>query len=73
MDVGDPSIHAVIQSKMAIPTSHHLGGAQLRSLEKVLEDAHMTGILNLGGRNMRDFPKSVDKFDLMDTLDVGEF
>ncbi|XP_033637626.1 leucine-rich repeat and calponin homology domain-containing protein 1-like isoform X2 [Asterias rubens] len=55
---------------MAIPTSHHLGGAQLRSLEKVLEDAHMTGILNLGGRNMRDFPKSVDKFDLMDTLDV---
>ncbi|XP_022087980.1 leucine-rich repeat and calponin homology domain-containing protein 3-like isoform X8 [Acanthaster planci] len=55
---------------MAVPVSHHLGGAQLRSLEKVLDDAHMTGILNLSGRNMRDFPKSADNFDLMDTVDV---
>ncbi|XP_038049921.1 leucine-rich repeat and calponin homology domain-containing protein 2-like isoform X8 [Patiria miniata] len=55
---------------MALPAAHHLGGAQLRSLEKVLEDAHMTGILNISGRNMRDYPKSADNFDLMDTVDV---
>ena len=52
--------------------SPQAGGTQLRSLEKVLDDAHMTGMLNLSGRSLRDYPKIAEKFDLDDTVDVGK-
>ncbi|XP_071951286.1 DISP complex protein LRCH3-like isoform X2 [Antedon mediterranea] len=45
-------------------------GAQLRSLEKVLDDAQRSGRLNLSSRKIKDFPKVADKFDLRDTVDV---
>ncbi|XP_030838071.1 leucine-rich repeat and calponin homology domain-containing protein 2 isoform X3 [Strongylocentrotus purpuratus] len=54
---------------MAVTISHS-GGTQLRSLEKVLEDAQKSGKLNLGGRNLRDYPKSAEKFDLFDTVEI---
>ncbi|XP_072033619.1 LOW QUALITY PROTEIN: DISP complex protein LRCH3-like [Amphiura filiformis] len=50
--------------------SPQASGTQLRSLEKVLDDAHMTGMLNLSGRSLRDYPKIAEKFDLDDTVDV---
>ncbi|XP_041483579.1 leucine-rich repeat and calponin homology domain-containing protein 1-like isoform X5 [Lytechinus variegatus] len=54
---------------MAVAVSHS-GGTQLRSLEKVLEDAQVSGKLNLNGRNLRDYPKSAEKFDLLDTVEI---
>ena len=56
---------------MAVQISSH-GGTQLRSLEKVLDDAQKSGKLNLSGRNLRDYPKSADKFDLLDTVEIGK-
>lgn len=53
-------------------TISHSGGTQLRSLEKVLEDAQKSGKLNLSGRNLRDYPKSAEKFDLFDTVEIGK-
>ncbi|XP_072180042.1 DISP complex protein LRCH3-like [Diadema setosum] len=48
----------------------HSGGTQLRSLEKVLDEAQKSGKLNLNGRNLRDYPKSADKYDLLDTVEI---
>ncbi|XP_033117841.1 DISP complex protein LRCH3-like isoform X3 [Anneissia japonica] len=55
---------------MAVQLSSPQSGAQLRSLEKVLDDAHRSGRLNLSSRKIRDFPKVADKYDLRDTVDV---
>ncbi|KAM3962750.1 LOW QUALITY PROTEIN: leucine-rich-repeats and calponin homology domain protein [Aphomia sociella] len=38
-----------------------------KSLERILEDAYLSGELKLSGRKLRDFPKPV-KFDLSDTV-----
>ncbi|XP_071838088.1 uncharacterized protein [Apostichopus japonicus] len=52
---------------MAVVYSNPHSGTPLRSLEKVLEDAQMTGILNIGGRNMREYPQIAINYDLEDT------
>ncbi|XP_014664562.1 PREDICTED: leucine-rich repeat and calponin homology domain-containing protein 3-like isoform X6 [Priapulus caudatus] len=45
------------------------GGPQLtRSIERVLEDAQHTGILNITGRKLKEFPKAAAKYDLSDTV-----
>ncbi|KAM4693289.1 DISP complex protein LRCH3 isoform 1-T1 [Discoglossus pictus] len=38
-----------------------------RSLERALEEAAVTGALNLSGRKLRDFPRSAARQDLSDT------
>lgn len=44
-----------------------------RSLERILEDAHVSGELKLSGRKLRDFPKAAGKYNLNDTTIAGEF
>lgn len=49
-------------------------GAQLtRSLERKLEDAHLSGELKLSGRKLKDFPKAAGKYNLNDTVLAGMF
>lgn len=43
-----------------------------KSLERILEDAYLSGELKLSGRKLREFPKPV-KFDLSDTVLAGKF
>ncbi|KAL1457799.1 hypothetical protein WDU94_007993 [Cyamophila willieti] len=43
-----------------------------RSLERILEEAHLSGELNLSGRKLKDFPNSGGKYDLSDSVVVGE-
>ncbi|GAB6020825.1 hypothetical protein CHUAL_003480 [Chamberlinius hualienensis] len=45
------------------------GNTQLtRSLERILEEAQLTGELNLSGRKFKEFPKLASKFELDDTV-----
>lgn len=44
-----------------------------RSLERILEDAHLSGELKLSGRKLRDFPKAAGKYNLNDTVIAGEW
>lgn len=44
-----------------------------RSLERILEDAHLSGELKLSGRKLRDFPKAAGKYNLNDTVIAGMF
>ncbi|XP_060859388.1 leucine-rich repeat and calponin homology domain-containing protein [Metopolophium dirhodum] len=46
--------------------SHRNNGLMTRSLEKLLEDAHLCGELKLGGRKLKEFPVT-NKYDLSDT------
>lgn len=39
-----------------------------RSLERVLEDAQYTGLLNLSGRKLKEYPRIATKYDLSDTV-----
>lgn len=39
-----------------------------RSLERLLEEAHVSGELKLSGRKLRDFPRTGGKYDLSDTV-----
>ncbi|CAN0085340.1 unnamed protein product [Lampetra fluviatilis] len=50
-----------------------LGGAALlhRSVERALEDACLSGVLNLSGRKLKDFPRSTASFDLSDVTEAG--
>lgn len=42
-----------------------------KSLERIIEDAFLSGELKLSGRKLKDFPKPV-KFDLTDTVIAGK-
>lgn len=42
-----------------------------RAIERVLEEAHLSGDLKLNGRKLKEFPSS-DKYDLTDTVFAGE-
>lgn len=44
-----------------------------RTLERVFEDAQHTGEINISGRNLKEYSKVAEKFDLVDTTTVGEF
>lgn len=41
-----------------------------RSLEKILEDANLSGELKLSGRKLKEFPKG--KYNLSDTVFAGK-
>lgn len=42
-----------------------------RSLERILEEAHLSGELILTNRKLKDFPKTGTKFNLNDTVIAG--
>lgn len=43
-----------------------------RSLEKILEEAHLSGELKLSGRKLKEFPRTGGKYDLSDTVNAGK-
>uniref|UniRef100_A0A182W8P3 Uncharacterized protein n=1 Tax=Anopheles minimus TaxID=112268 RepID=A0A182W8P3_9DIPT len=50
----------------------HLQSQLTRSLERILEDAHLSGELKLSGRKLKDFPKAAGKYNLSDTV-IAEY
>lgn len=44
-----------------------------RSLERILEEAHLSGELILTNRKLKDFPKTGTKYNLSDTVIAGKF
>ncbi|XP_043481549.1 leucine-rich repeat and calponin homology domain-containing protein isoform X1 [Leptopilina heterotoma] len=60
---------------MAMVTTNmscHIQKQLTRSLERILEEAHLSGELKLSGRKLKDFPKigktGASKYDLQDTV-----
>lgn len=52
----------------------HIGGANLppnRGLERALEEAAASGVLNLSCRKLKEFPRTAANHDLTDTVDAG--
>uniref|UniRef100_A0A182NP02 Uncharacterized protein n=1 Tax=Anopheles dirus TaxID=7168 RepID=A0A182NP02_9DIPT len=49
-------------------TGGHLQSQLTRALERILEDAHLSGELKLSGRKLKDFPKAAGKYNLSDTV-----
>lgn len=45
--------------------------AVVGSLERILEDAHLSGELKLSGRKLKDIPKAAGKYNLSDTVFAG--
>ncbi|XP_021702017.1 leucine-rich repeat and calponin homology domain-containing protein 1 isoform X2 [Aedes aegypti] len=50
------------------PGGGHLQSQLTRSLERILEDANLSGELKLSGRKLKDFPKAAGKYNLSDTV-----
>lgn len=50
----------------------HLQNQLTKSLERILEEAHLSGELKLSGRKLKDFPKTGRKYDLSDTVVAGK-
>ncbi|XP_070538657.1 DISP complex protein LRCH3-like isoform X13 [Ptychodera flava] len=56
---------------MAVQTQSPQPGTQLsRSMERVLEDAQVTGYINLSGRKLKDYPQISKKYDLADCTEI---
>ncbi|XP_075717960.1 DISP complex protein LRCH3 isoform X2 [Rhinoderma darwinii] len=65
-----PSYSGIIHNGHGVPTTSGTGvgpAAWNRSLERALEEASVTGSLNLSGRKLREFPRSAARQDLSDT------
>ncbi|KAK1136204.1 hypothetical protein K0M31_000770 [Melipona bicolor] len=62
---------------VATNMSGHIQKQLTRSLERILEEAHLSGELKLSGRKLKDFPKvgktGSSKYNLQDTVIAGEF
>jgi hypothetical protein len=58
---------ATVGTKM----SGHLQSQLTRSLERLLEEAHLSGELKLTGRKLKDFPNVGEKCNLSDTVIAG--
>lgn len=56
---------------LAANMSGHIQSQLTRSLERILEDAHLSGELKLSGRKLKEFPKACTKFNLSDTVIAG--
>ena len=61
---------------VATNMSGHIQKQLTRSLERILEEAHLSGELKLSGRKLKDFPKvgktGSSKYNLQDTVIAGE-
>lgn len=58
---------AMVASNM----SGHIQKQLTRSLERILEEAHLSGELKLSGRKLKEFPKTGVKYNLCDTVTAG--
>lgn len=58
-------------ANVASSMSPHLSNQLTRSLEKILEEAHLGGELKLSGRKLKEFPRTGGKYDLSDTVIAG--
>jgi len=64
--------HSQLGSSPSIQS--HIGGANLppnRGLERALEEAAASGVLNLSARKLKEFPRTAANHDLTDTVDAG--
>ncbi|XP_064456741.1 leucine-rich repeat and calponin homology domain-containing protein-like isoform X2 [Ornithodoros turicata] len=52
----------------ALGTCQNSNQQLTRTLERVFEEAQVTGELRLNGRKLKDFPKFISKYDLADTV-----
>lgn len=52
--------------------SGHLQSQLTRSLERIFEEACLSGELRLIGRKLKDFPHVKAKYDLSDTVHAGK-
>jgi hypothetical protein len=59
-------------SMVALSMSPQLSNQLTRSLEKILEEAHLGGELKLSGRKLKEFPRTGGKYDLSDTVFAGK-
>lgn len=53
----------------------HIGSANLppnRGLERALEEAAASGVLNLSSRKLKEFPRTAANHDLTDTVEAGK-
>ncbi|KAM5163233.1 DISP complex protein LRCH3 isoform 2-T2 [Mantella aurantiaca] len=65
-----PGFSAVVYNGLGVPSAPGASAgpaAWNRSLERALEEAAVTGSLNLSGRKLREFPRSAVRQDLSDT------
>ncbi|KAM4040330.1 DISP complex protein LRCH3 isoform 2-T2 [Anomaloglossus baeobatrachus] len=65
-----PGYTGIIHNGHGVPSASGTGvgpAAWNRSLERALEEAAVTGSLNLSGRKLREFPRSAARQDLSDT------
>ncbi|XP_071998532.1 DISP complex protein LRCH3 isoform X2 [Engystomops pustulosus] len=65
-----PAYTGILHNGHGVPTTSGTGvgpAAWNRSLERALEEAAVTGSLNLSGRKLREFPRSAARPDLSDT------
>lgn len=60
-------------AKVLSSMSYQLPNQFTRSLEKILEEAHLSGELKLSGRKLKEFPRTGGKYDLSDTVNAGKF
>ena len=51
----------------------HMQNQLTRSLERILEEANLSGELKLSNRKLKDFPKAAGKYNLSDTVFAGNF
>lgn len=66
---------SLLQCTMAVlvsSTGGHIQNQLTRSLERILEEANLSGELKLSNRKLKDFPKSSEKYNLCDTVVAGE-
>lgn len=56
---------------MAIKSMNSVPSHLSRSIERLLEEAHLSGELNLNGRKLKEFPRTGGKYDLTDTVLAG--
>lgn len=63
---------------MALAGSDHfvanfnVGQPLSRSIDRVFEDAQLSGVLSLNGRNLKEFPSAAGRYDLTDTVVAGK-
>ncbi|GCC42772.1 hypothetical protein chiPu_0026720, partial [Chiloscyllium punctatum] len=56
-----------------LPQAGPAGSLSLsRSVEKALEEAANSGVLNLSNRKLREFPRAATNYDLSDLTQAGE-
>lgn len=65
-------ILCLLCSPPSIPT--HVSSSSLppnRGLERALEEASSSGVLNLSSRKLKEFPQTAANHDLSDTVEAG--